>query len=632
MPGRALIAGCGYVGTALGRLLVERGHEVFGLRRRPEGLPPGIRPLAADLCDAATLRALPDGLDWVFYAASAGGGGPAAYREAYSVGPERLIEALSGRRPGRVLFTSSTGVYASTDGAWIDETSPVDPLDATSRTLLEGERIFAESGIPCVVLRLGGIYGPGRTRLIDRVRAGGSVLRPGPPQYTNRIHRDDAAAALAHLSVLENPEPLYLGVDRDPADEAEVLRFLAARLGVAPPARVVDRGGAEALGAIDPPRRARTNKRCRSDRLVASGYRFLFPTFREGYASVLRAMGLALATLVLVAGGFAAEAEEVGVGGPPPFATTLRSEHPLAGRIFDVGSGKEIRADELAARLAKEDIVLLGERHDHPDHHGLQAWIIARIAEAGRRPAVAFEMLDASQREALDRHLESPGPDADGIAEAVGWEASGWPEFGLYRPIFEAALEAGLAIRAANLARDSAQRLGREGRDALPAELVERLGLDRPLPDAEREAIEAEIIEGHCGHAPRALLPAMVEVQRARDAHMALVLREQARRGPVILVAGNGHVRRDHGVPARLRELGGPKAVSVGIVEVDDSRRDFRSYAFDSSSEGSTPPFDLLWLTPRVDEVDPCERFRDELESLGRKPSAPGAQARDRTP
>jgi nucleoside-diphosphate-sugar epimerase len=288
---RVLIAGCGYVGSELARRLGAEGDDVFGLRRRPEGLPPGVKAIAADLSDSATLRGLPDDLDAVVYAASADAFDDGAYRAAYVDGLRNLLGALaeSGGRPGRVLYASSTAVYAQNAGEWVDESSETEPRSFSGQRVLEGERVLLGAGVPGTVLRLGGIYGPGRTRLVESVRSGRAVVRAGEPHYTNRIHRDDAAGALAHLLRLPAPLPVYLGVDREPADEALVLRWLADRLGVTPPpvepAEPLATGREDAAGA----RRPRGSKRCANDRLLASGYRFLWPTFREGYGALIAA-------------------------------------------------------------------------------------------------------------------------------------------------------------------------------------------------------------------------------------------------------------------------------------------------------------------------------------------------------
>lgn len=271
---RVLIAGCGYVGSALAARLAADGHEVWGMRRNPDGLPEGVRPVAADLRDRATL-ALPSGLTAVFYTAAADGGSDDEYRAAYVDGPRNLIAALvaRGERPRRVVFTSSTSVYGQTGGEWVDENSPTEPEGFGGRRMLEGEGIVRGGPFPGVVLRLGGIYGPGRTSYIDRVRSGAAEC-PAETTYANRIHRDDCAGALRHLMLLPEPLPVYLGVDRAPADSCEVLHWLAATLGRPAPIRSAST-------------RRRGNKRCRSDRLVASGYEFAYPTYREGFRALL---------------------------------------------------------------------------------------------------------------------------------------------------------------------------------------------------------------------------------------------------------------------------------------------------------------------------------------------------------
>jgi len=280
---RILIAGCGDVGGALGRLLAAEGHRVWGLRRTVSKLPPELEPIAADLTDPATLADLPEGLDEVVYAAAADGRGEDAYRAAYSEGVARLLTALDaqGQHPRRVIFVSSTGVYGQSDGEWVDESSTTEPGRFTGRIVLEAERRVLGGPFPGTAVRFGGIYGPGRTRLLERVRAGDAEVPAGRPVYTNRIHRDDCAGVLAHLLARDRGgrplEPVYLGVDHEPAELGEVFRYLAELLDAAPP---------EVAEDADTGRRG-SNKRCRNDRLVATGYRFLYPTYREGYRALV---------------------------------------------------------------------------------------------------------------------------------------------------------------------------------------------------------------------------------------------------------------------------------------------------------------------------------------------------------
>ena len=280
---RCLVAGCGYVGAALAGGLAAEGHEAFGLRRRPEGLPEGVQTIAADLCDAATLAAaIPPDLDAVVYAVASDTRDPAAYRRAYVEGLVNLLARLPTPGP-RVIFTSSTSVYGQDDGSWVDEASPTLPPRETGRILLEAEAALSGSGRDFSILRLGGIYGPGRTRLLETVRDGTARLPAEAGVYTNRIHRDDAARALDHLVKLPSVDPVYLGVDDDPAELSEVLRWMAGRLGVPEPRR----SAAETAAVTG--RGLRTRKRCRNRQLRASGFELRHPTFREGYDAILTA-------------------------------------------------------------------------------------------------------------------------------------------------------------------------------------------------------------------------------------------------------------------------------------------------------------------------------------------------------
>ena len=278
---RCLIAGCGWLGEALAVALARRGDPVWGLRRRVSGLAPELQPVAADLDDARSLRDLPRDLDAVVFAAAPESSDEDSYRRTYVRGLGNLLRVLGDSRP-RVVLLSSTSVYGQTAGEWVDESSTTEPIDFRGRLVLAGEEMLLASGFPAAVLRLGGLYGPGRESLIDSVRDGRATLSPGPPRFTNRIHRDDAVGAIVHLldSPSEATRRVWIGVDHEPADRNEVLRWMAGRLGVA-------LGEAPAAGTREPLSRAETNKRCSSARLRDSGLRFRFPTFREGYAEIL---------------------------------------------------------------------------------------------------------------------------------------------------------------------------------------------------------------------------------------------------------------------------------------------------------------------------------------------------------
>ena len=280
--GRALVVGCGYVGSVFAEGLAEEGWDVWGLRRSPERLPDSVRPLEADVTRPSSLRAgaLPADLDLLAYAVSADEGREGAYRAAYVEGLGNVLAALeeAGGMPERILYVSSTAVYGQSDGEWVDEESPTEPPGFRGRILLEGEAEALKAREGTAVVRLGGIYGPGRTRLVDRVRSGEARCPSDPPRYSNRIHRDDAAGILRHLVDTPSPDRIYLGVDEDPAPICRVLRWLARETGSPEPPRSADDGGG---------RRRRSNKRCSSRRIREAGYSFRYPSFREGYRELL---------------------------------------------------------------------------------------------------------------------------------------------------------------------------------------------------------------------------------------------------------------------------------------------------------------------------------------------------------
>jgi len=274
----ALLAGCGDLGTEVGLRLRAAGHDVAAVRRRAELLPDSFARQAVDLRSEQPYVA-PD-TSLVVVALTAGDRTPEAYRASYLDGLRNVLDAVetSGADP-RILLVSSTAVYDVDDGSVIDETTEATGSTATGAILLETEALLLERAPRGVILRLGGIYGPGRERLIDQVRKGG-IREPHDSPFTNRIHRDDAAQAILHLAALTSPPPLVLGVDDEPARLGDVLRFLATEI------------GAEEPGAGSRDREPRGSKRCSNALLRSTGFAFAYPTFREGYRAVLRGDGV----------------------------------------------------------------------------------------------------------------------------------------------------------------------------------------------------------------------------------------------------------------------------------------------------------------------------------------------------
>lgn len=289
---------------------------------------------------------------------------------------------------------------------------------------------------------------------------------------------------------------------------------------------------------------------------------------------------------------------------PPAFTTPLERDHPLVGKVWLPASGRFIGVDELVAQARAADAVLLGETHDNADHHALQAWMLGRVVEGGRKPLVAFEMIDAGQEDALRRALEAQPGDAAGLGAALNWEKSGWPDWALYRPIAQTALTAGAALAPANLPREQVRAIAKGETDPV-------------LPDLAADqiaAIGSEIKEGHCGMLPDAAVPAMVKVQRSRDATMAQALARGLADGRgAVLIAGAGHTRTDHGVPVALATLAPTaRVLALAFIEVKQGASDPAAYGeqFDSPAL----PFDAVWFTPRAEREDQCEALKRHLE------------------
>ncbi|MBA1189136.1 SDR family oxidoreductase [Pseudomonas entomophila] len=276
----AMIVGCGDVGSRLAKRLLARGWQVSGLRRHVDGLPDGVQPVAADLhqaqCPAAWPRQAPD---YLIYCVAASQHDEAGYRAAYVDGLRHVLDWLQahGQRPRRLLFVSSSSVYGQQAGEWVDETSATEPQGYSGRLMLEAEQLALDSGLPATVVRLTGLYGPGRQWLLGQVRQGYRVTET-PPLYGNRIHVDDAAGLLDFLvqaDVQGVPlQTLYLGVDDAPAPLFEVVAWLRQQLGV--------------TEWSDQARVRRTgSKRCSNARARALGWVPAYASYQEGYGALL---------------------------------------------------------------------------------------------------------------------------------------------------------------------------------------------------------------------------------------------------------------------------------------------------------------------------------------------------------
>lgn len=258
-----LIAGAGDLGSRLARLRVAGGDEVIALRRRDVAIADNIRSLRVDLATGEGFSRLPRRPDSLVFCAAPDQRTEAAYRALYVDGLRRLLDTL---QPSRLVFVSSTAVYAEDAGEWVDESTPPRAVQFNGRVLLEAERELAALD-GASVLRLSGLYGPGRETMLGRAREG----KANRPRWSNRIHIEDATTAVSHLLDGRAAQSVYLGSDNAPVLEFQVQDWLREREGL--PSVVADPG-------------AQTGRRVANARLRASGWNPAFVDFRAGYAGL----------------------------------------------------------------------------------------------------------------------------------------------------------------------------------------------------------------------------------------------------------------------------------------------------------------------------------------------------------
>lgn len=252
-------------------------------------------------------------------------------------------------------------------------------------------------------------------------------------------------------------------------------------------------------------------------------------------------------------------------------------------------------AQSLAQAMARRPVVLLGEVHDNAAQHAVRAAALRRLLAGGARPALAFEQFDRERQADIDRARREVPPAGRTLAEHVieqARPARGW-DWGLYRPFVELALQYDLPIVAANLSRADAMRVASGGFGAVFDQATrERFGLDA-LPPPLLAAHEKAVDDGHCNRMPAEALPPMAKAQIARDLALAEAIRPYLARGAVLLT-GNGHARRDIGVPFFLSEAERAQAVSIGLLERDKPEEDWAQR------------FDVAFATPVQAREDPC--------------------------
>jgi uncharacterized iron-regulated protein len=315
---------------------------------------------------------------------------------------------------------------------------------------------------------------------------------------------------------------------------------------------------------------------------------------------------------------------------PDTWQSTKDLDHPLVGSVIDMSSGSWLGlvqrtttdAESLVRKLDDTTVVLLGETHDNPDHHVLRRWAINQIISLRKHrrgvvpdTALVFEQLSADQKPALDKFelaksQSEPPVTLDAFKAAVDWDKSGWAKYN-YDPLFQAAIDAKLPIYAGDVTRDAIMKVAKDGEAALSAEDRAHLKLDLPLGPKLDAASLTEIEEAHCNTMPKEALGGMAFAQRYRDASLAdAVLKAAEKHGSAILIAGNGHVRTDRGVPWYIHQRDpSKKVVSVMLIEVEDGKNEPEAYV--PRDPDGKPAADYIIFTPGVaDRPDPCEKMR----------------------
>ena len=295
---------------------------------------------------------------------------------------------------------------------------------------------------------------------------------------------------------------------------------------------------------------------------------------------------------------------------PPAFSVAFGLEYSLVGTIVQLADSTRLSPLQLLQALLPTDIILLGEKHDNPDHHTLQAWVLRQVLQVGRRPGVVFEMMTEDQQAVIEQYERQQPEDAMLLGKALAWESSGWPAWTQYQPLADLAVGHGLPIIAGNLSRELTKNIQRFGFFAIPGTRRTRLGLNAPMTEDLFTTMQRDMKPTHCQEPSALQLLRMVLVQHARDAvmaeHLTRTLSHPETDGAV-LIAGSWHTRTDYGVPAHVRRMAPDATIhSLAFIEVDEHILDVAGYAQGFGEE--TVPFDFVWFTPRVSNEEVCAK------------------------
>lgn len=286
-----------------------------------------------------------------------------------------------------------------------------------------------------------------------------------------------------------------------------------------------------------------------------------------------------------------------------PLPAARAADNPLIGTEW-TGAGEAVTDETIEDAVRAADFVLIGEIHDNPEHHAIQARLIRTMAEAGRKPAVVLEMVPQGLQSELDAFEAEGSQDVAELGRRLKWEERGWPNWSTYQPIAEAALAAQLSLYAGDLDRETIRAIGR---GEIPFETA------AAYSQAMRESLSEELRVSHCDLLPEASIGPMIKVQQARDTAMATAMLDYGAQDGAVLISGSGHARKDRGVPFVLAAREPDRSVvSIGLMEVRDGAADFADYL----DEGDTAlPFDFVMFTARANDIDHCAALKKQMSN-----------------
>ena len=286
---------------------------------------------------------------------------------------------------------------------------------------------------------------------------------------------------------------------------------------------------------------------------------------------------------------------------PLSWQSRLYVDHVLVGKIWDSANQEFVSIEEFTSAIEESRYLILGEKHDNPDHHELQLAILNHLLDLNLVSLVAFEMMDSDFQERLDTLHSAKNQDSEALKEYLQWDEEGW-EWLFYGPLIYSAYSSGVTIKASNLTNSRMMEI--YGLSELPPELD-------IFDDITRRRLASDIDESHCGLLPESQFPSMIRVQQGRDYSMASSLSSRKDELMKILIAGNYHARKDLGVPKYLMandfRLAADSIVSVSFMEVNLNETEPNAYL---EMLGDMASHDFLWFTPVVSEEDYCASLR----------------------